>query len=500
LQPGVVATAFDAGANRLFVATRTTIGVRDATTGRLLQTIRLPMPALQGETTLLLDTPDGRLIVGTTRDARNTASSGAITTIDTRTGGVLCSLQSGTDVTPLVVDEGSKLALVASSVAAPGGPPGVTMGRLAFVDVRTGQPVAQATLPGSVTDWVFDPGRERALVLYPLVLQYGVEPRYAVIDTRHGRILPGHDRDVGPLPYLDLQRGWAMAVDRTAGLVRVVATATGRVLRTIRVAGLPQAQALDPHTGTGYVVSLGGKQAGSLPSQSTFSILDLARGLVRRQVNIGGGAEGLSLSTSGDRAYISLQSGQLLVVDTTTAKVLGTVDVGPVSVDAPAVTAHGFAYSLRDGTVNANGSTQPSSRGVLYVLNAETGRLVRTIALGTTSNPRPIEDVAHGALLFVTGISSGPWDSLPQPGLVTVLQASTGKLLQQIPIGLRPTPVGFDARTGRLLVLNTMGDGTAPPSADPQELTCSAVPASPDLHTTRCRLPYTSLSIIDPLS
>jgi len=70
LQPGVVATAFDAGANRLFVATRTTIGVRDATTGRLLQTIRLPMPALQGETTLLLDTPDGRLIVGTTRDGQ----------------------------------------------------------------------------------------------------------------------------------------------------------------------------------------------------------------------------------------------------------------------------------------------------------------------------------------------------------------------------------------------------------------------------------------------
>jgi outer membrane protein assembly factor BamB len=501
LQPGVSATAFDTRSNRLFVATTATIDVRDAATGGLLQTVRLPMPALQGWTTLLLDPLDGRLIVGTTQDARNTTSSGAITTIDTHTGRVLRTVQAGTDATPLVVDQRSKLALVASSVAAHGGRPGVTIARLAFVDVRDGQPVAHATLPGSVQDWVFDPGRERALLVYPLVLQDGWESRYAIVDTWHGRILPGHDRDAtGPLPLLDLQRGWAMAVDSTAGLVRVVATATGRVLRTIRVGALPQAQALDPHTATGYVVSLSGVRADSQPSCCTFSILDLARGIVRREVNIGPGAEGLSLSTSGDRAYISFQSGQLLVVDTTSAKVLGAVDVGSMPRNVPAVTAHGFAYSLQDGTVDADWTTHPSSRGTLYVLDAKTGRLVRTISLGTTSDPQPIEDVAHGTLLWVTGMSAGPRDSLPKPGLVTVLQASSGKLLQQIPLGLRPAPVGFDARTGRLLVLNMMGDGTAPPSADPQELACSAVPGSPLLHTTRCRLPYTSLSIIDALS
>jgi len=205
----------------------------------------------------------------------------------------------------------------------------------------------------------------------------------------------------------------------------------------------------------------------------------------------------LSLSTDGDRAYISCQSGQLLIIDTTTARVLGAVDVGSVSQAVPVVTAHGFAYSLQDGTVDADGTTHPSFRGILYVLDAKTGRLMRTIPFGTTSNPRPIEDIAHGTLLWVTGIAVGPWDSLPKPGLVTVLQVSSGKLLQQIPVGLRPRPVGFDARTGRLLVLNMMGDGTAPPSADPQEPACTAVLASPVLHITRCRLPYASLSVFD---
>ena len=266
LQPGVSATAFDARTNRLFMATMTSIEVLDGATGGRLQIIRLPLPARNGETTLLLDAPDGRLLVGTTRDFHNTASSGTIITVDTHTGRVLRSVQAGSDATPLVVDQRSKLALVGSSVAAHGGPPGSTIGRLAFIDVRDGQQAAQATLPGSVQDWVFDPGRERAFVLYPLVLQDGWESRHAVVDTRQGRILPGHDREVtGSLPLLDVQRGWAMAVDRAAGLVRVVATATGRVLRTIRVGALPQAAALDPHTGTGYVVSLGEKEAGSLP-------------------------------------------------------------------------------------------------------------------------------------------------------------------------------------------------------------------------------------------
>ena len=82
-------------------------------------------------------------------------------------------------------------------------------------------------------------------------------------------------------------------------------------------------------------------------------------------------------------------------------------------------------------------------------------------------------------------------------GTVSVVNASTGTLVQQTSVGMGPTLIGRDPASGRLLVLNEYGDGTAPP-APGRSPVCSATTQQNLPDQPSCRQPYTSLSIVTP--
>jgi DNA-binding beta-propeller fold protein YncE len=80
-------------------------------------------------------------------------------------------------------------------------------------------------------------------------------------------------------------------------------------------------------------------------------------------------------------------------------------------------------------------------------------------------------------------------------GTVSVVDAATGTIDQRIAVGMGPTLIGLDPDTGRLLVLNAYGDGTAPPASGGSPV-CSATTQQDVQEASPCRRPYASLSIV----
>jgi DNA-binding beta-propeller fold protein YncE len=86
------------------------------------------------------------------------------------------------------------------------------------------------------------------------------------------------------------------------------------------------------------------------------------------------------------------------------------------------------------------------------------GRKLRTVAVG--KNPRAIAiDERRGRVFVVTAGDADPVRScIPtEHGAVSVLDARTGRVLRIIPIGVAPTAIAVDERTGRAFVLNAGG-------------------------------------------
>lgn len=221
---------------------------------------------------------------------------------------------------------------------------------------------------------------------------------------------------------------------------------------------------------------------------SSFSTLALEAGVVLRQIVVGEDATGISLSPAGDRAFVALRTGDLAVLDTATVRLLRTVHVGETSDFLPAFVSHGHAYVMSVREVTPRGVIDMQAGGMLRVLDAHDGTLLRTIAVGQNPSWPPLEDVAGGRLFFTNGGALG-LPLLPHSkGAVSVVDASTGTLVRKIPVGIGPSLitlgqslVALDPATRRLLVLNAEGDGSVPPAPGDTAPICSltALPPAP---------------------
>ncbi len=497
LGPGPYGAAFDPRTDHVFLdeLSTDTMQMRDAKDGVLLRTIALPtaMSSLSGN--MLVAGQEGRVFVGTTRPGLT--AGGAVSTIDTATGRLLRSVAMGENPQVLLVDESSKRVMVRSDSQH------LIQGRqewtstISMLDARSGTIVSSTAVPGSLDAGLADdPGRERAIVVYQLNSGQTRDMTYGLVDTRTGAFITIADLNQnGQTPLLDLQRGVAMIVDTDESTIHVVDTRSGAVLHTIAVDAFPEAGAIDPRTGLGYIVSPGSEVLDGRAVNGTFSTLDLVRGVVQRRVVVGDDVLNMGLSASGDRALVTLGSGLLAVVDTETDRVLHALPIGMPW--GPAFSSDGLAYQYSDVCTGSNDADKQTTCARLNVIDAESGVLVHTFDVGYPLNPLPTEDTAQGTLLFVTSTQPGPLAVYPSgPGTVAVLKAASETLLARIPVGLGPYAIGLDTSTGRLLVLNAEGDGTAPPSTNPAEPVCSNKTLTNVANPPPCRLPYASLSIV----
>ena len=499
LSPGAGQATLDTATGHLFVADpgRHLVEMRSAATGDLLRTI----PSGQSSITLLLDARHGHLFVA---DGDMAGRTGGVLVVDTRTGLVLRSVPVGPNPQPLLLDDGAARLLVSTAtyrmLARPAtnqfrDESSATSAAIVILDAYTGRIIARIPSPGPVSFATLDARRHRAVVLYS---KGSKEPNvgYGVVDINAGHPVAIVDANRnGQQPVLDLQRGIAMIIDTDESTVHVVNMATGVVLHTIKVDTSPEGGAIDPRNGHAYIVSLGLSFSG-VAANGTFSELDLRAGTVLRKVPIGENVTGISLDPAGTRAFVALGTGDLVMLDTGTGRLLRTTHLGLISAYPPVFMSHGLAYAMSFGDVTSSGAIVSRTDGMLRVLDARDGALLRTVLVGVNPSWPPLPDPTGRRLFFSSAGPTGDMNAFPSgTGTVSVVDAATSRLLRKVAVGIGPSPIGLDPASGHLLVLNAQGDGTAPPSHGSIPV-CSAKTPMIGPYAVPCRQPSASLSII----
>lgn len=99
--------------------------------------------------------------------------------------------------------------------------------------------------------------------------------------------------------------------------------------------------------------------------------------------------------------------------------------------------------------------------GAVVTLDARTGAVVRRSIVGIAPGPL-IVDARHRHVLVVTVGTADSAGNPAGPGAVAVLDARSGVVQRTVAVGIAPGDIALDARAGRALVLNFGGTVAAP--------------------------------------
>lgn len=297
-------------------------------------------------------------------------------------------------------------------------------------------------------------------------------PRAVVVDARHGR-------------------AYVIGSDRTGGHIWVLDTATGQVLMTVSTADTPGGVALDarharlfvgngtsptvsmydatsgvllhaisvggwPQDGTSFmgrelvVSELTGRVFVANPygggTYSTVNVLDAISERMLRTVAVG---QGLTTLLTDERSHhvfgIIGVDDTVSVLDASTGTVLRTAHTVPVHTVPLALavderTEHVFVTSnkLYAGAASVN------TRGYVDMLDARTGTVLRTVAVGIL--PLAVAVDERRGRVFVANSGSNT---------VSVLDARTGRVVRTVHVGRNPAALAVDSRAGRVVVVNS---------------------------------------------
>ena len=402
------AVAVDARTGRAFITgDRAAVSVVATRSGRILTTTLLDeVPSAP-----VVDERDGRIYVTIFNDplaTSNGGNSGSVDVLDARTGALLHTVQLGGQPSgqpgALAVDEQSARVFV-----------------LSFNDVRVGG--------NSVTVLEGKSGR----VLRTIRLMLG--PQSLAIDEHTNRVFVQSNGDAGP---------------NASGSLSLLDATSGRLLRTVTLGPLLGAPAVDALTGRAFVVENG-------PHGGQVRMLDATSGRILRttRVPIGAGIVAFTLDTQTRRIYVSSTGGPVCMLDAATGRLLRTLPQQRWGWGIIPVVAESTARLF-----------VPISPDTVSVLDARTGTVLRTVTVGHSS--APIADIVAGEhahrVLVVTQSPTDRTGIMVGRGQVAVLDARTGAILHTMLLGVNPTGVGVDERSGRVVILN--GGGTLRTSDD----------------------------------
>jgi len=300
---------------------------------------------------------------------------------------------------------------------------------------------ALGTRPWAVT---VDPRTGRALVIDRVTDSSGMPTgvgTLSTVDITAGSVV--HSVPVGPDPravMVDERAGKIFVADDDDASLRVLDSRSGAMLRSIAVGQRPHAVAADERTGRMFVVNTG---------DGSVSMLDERRGAVLRTTTVATSwdSAGLAVDAGRNRVYVGGPH-TVSVLDARNGQMLQRIDIGG--------NVNGLTVDPRSGQVYVTGDT------TLRVVDGRDGHILRAIPFaGTTGTAGATGavavDPARGRV-FVTqaapiddnGVAAGA-------GWVNVLDARSGALLRRIAVGVNPTAVAVDARSGRVVVVNAGG-------------------------------------------
>jgi DNA-binding beta-propeller fold protein YncE len=352
------AVALDPGADRAFVASARagTVSLLDLAHGRALRRVLFGGSTTLAPLALALDPTTHHLFVADPADA---LTPSLVQMLDSRTGARLATIQLGHQVAALAVDPRHGRVLVADE----------TGGTLSLLDARSG--ALLRTIP---------------LGLLHMAL---------AVDARTARAFV-----VGPA-------GAALSFSgdgEMAGLLSVLDTASGKLIRRPQVGSGPSAIAVDPRTGRVFVACAG---------DDTVWVLDARSGALVRTITLDVAPTALAVDARRGRVYVaSAATGMLSLVDAASGMLLSTLRIDPFA---------SLAYTLPDALA------VDEARDRVYL-----------------STPGPLEQGPSGL-------------ALRGSGTLYVLDAITGAVLRRIAVGVFPQAVVVEESSGRVVVVNRGG-------------------------------------------
>jgi DNA-binding beta-propeller fold protein YncE len=273
----------------------------------------------------------------------------------------------------------------------------------------------------------------------------------------------------------------------------------------------PRDVAVDERTGRAFVAN---------DDNASVSVLDSHSGAVVRQLAVGPQPRAVALDSATNRAFvINTGDGTVSVVDTRSAAVVRTIHVDTSQVVDSARRTYTGGYStagsyaptgmganggfgmgyFESGAVvdGLTGRVFVGGAGVVAVLDARSGALVRTVTLAGDTTHMAL-DPATGQVLVAGGngltvldgrtgqvrsalyaggpasavavdprrarifvAHTGAVDKYGTPlgtGTVTVLDARSGKVMRTMDVGVAPQALAVDERNGQAIVVNAGGD------------------------------------------
>lgn len=319
-----------------------------------------------------------------------------------------------------------------------------------------------------------------------------IDPRAMVVDSHTGHVLEANEdttvsvldaRDGRLLGTLTVGDGLSLPVDMAVderggrafilgnggvGRITVLDTRDGRPLRVIPLHGFPSLLAVDARARRLFVADSGGTH-----------VLDEGSGRPLRTVSASGL---LAVDARAGRVYVaggvSVDSGGHLKTDAT----LGMFDSGagaPVGTTRLGQNRFPLAIGVDDrtGHVFVSSAHAGSGRGMVDILDARSGRLLRAVAVGQTPLSLAV-DTRHERVVIADAGARDSQGALSGPGSVDVLDARTGQVLRTIPQDGAPILAAVDERRGRAVVVSRVAVPCARPvTAAPTKNVVDAVRA-----------------------
>ena len=265
----------------------------------------------------------------------------------------------------------------------------------------------------------------------------GADPDGMAVEVPRARVfVADHDQNMLSSSGASVMSGPAAH----SGYVDVLDARSGRNLSTIPVGADPDAVAVDQQSGAVFAIT----------ADTTVSILDVRRRTVVSTTVLSQDLRALAVDARTHRVFVVNDlEGIVSVLDARSGAKLRTVAVGPRPSAIAVDERMGRVYVVNNGDNS------------LSILDAHSGTPLQRVAVG--QNPDAVAVDERRGLVYVAGWGATDAAGNPMgPGSVDMLDARTGQLARSIAVGVAPSAVAVDERTGDAFVVNAGGPLSRP--------------------------------------
>jgi YVTN family beta-propeller protein len=270
-------------------------------------------------------------------------------------------------------------------------------------------------------------------VITAVTVAGGVSPAVAADNPNPTVIVGGDPQGVA----VDPDGKHAYVASYADNAVRVIDTASQRVVGSIHVGANPRGVAVDPDSRHAFVTNY---------SENSVSVIDTASGKLIKNVPVGQNPGSVTVFPRDHYAFVTNYYGNTVsVINSANLKVVGAVPVG-VHPDGVAIDPRGeFAYVANSGSNSVS------------VIDVHTQKVVRTVLVGRA--PQKVAIDPDGRHAYVTNYGDNTVSVIDLPTQLGVdLYNVLLKVNSTIPVGINPRGLAVAPDSHHALVVNVGED------------------------------------------